>query len=254
MKPAPGMTLVEVLVVMVVAGILTALVVMGLRRTKSQTSDLQNVSNIRLSMQDFLAWSAEHEERWPTIGLPSHRFPMGLYSRVGVAAPNAGEISAALYFGMATAWPHILAEWKGREEPYWYEQGGPDLSFAENWPPSSKPVGPFTSKIRYSDAMRTTPDLWVWPGRRAQTFSDLLRFGAEVRTSQVRSPGSKGILLFLPSTPGRAGGEQMFVGFADGAADARSASSAKQTAAHPFTGERGLPVLATLRGFEGVDF
>ena len=251
-----AMTIVEVLLAISIIVVLTSILIVALRRVKPMKDEMMEVSNLRMTMTDFLAWAAEHEEKWPTYGLPEKTAPSGMYSRIGQAS-NAAMMAAELYFGAITSWPSILGLWKGSDEPHWYQIGGPDLSFAANWPASSTPVGPFPSKYQYTNTMRTRPELWQWPGAvpRMNRRGEMLPWASDVAVADVKQPSGKGVLVY-DSGGGASPATRLYVAFADGSARLMDAASAKPTAFDPLdrTIGRGDPVLATLDGYLGSDF
>lgn len=190
------------------------------------------------------------------MGLPWGSNRSSLYGMLGQS--GAAHMESTLYFSMQASWPSALAGWRGGDQPYWYEVGGPDLSFASAWGEGAKPVGPFPTRYLYSDTLRTTPEMWQWPGVRAlRRFDELIKYAAEVRVSQVRFPSSKGVLCFdagmkAPGAPDR----ELQIGWSDGSAGQRRRSEARPTAHDPtrFRLDRGEPVLATLDGYIGSDY
>ena len=260
-----GVTLIEATMAMAVVVVLTTILLVALRRIRPVTDEFREVNNIRMCMVDFLGWAAEHEEKWPTFGLPAQAGPTGPYRLLSSTSPNFTAQAAGVYFGAVISWPHIIHAWKGRDEPHWYGLEGVDLSLIGGMQNSPGLLPPFPSRYVFSNTMRTRHDLWVWPGRgRPITYAEQLSiWGREVRVSDVRAPAAKGVLVYDPlsyasiNAAMKGVGPGIFVGFADGSAALKAYADAKPTADDPsnlYTRAPGRPVEATLDGYLGVDF
>jgi hypothetical protein len=256
-----AVTLVEVLVTIGVTVILTLILITGLRAVRGQTLAMKDLQNIRLSGQDFLAWSAENDERFVNIG---PEYPGQWEAVLGPSMPPLSPDGfASFYWGQQVSWNSVLNALTGAAHQHWQSVYGPrDLtSLGAAGESVAGPSVPERGTIQY--ALSATRFVYsptflthasAWEGDiEFPRVTDIAPFFATVRLSQVKSPGGKGLLLnkLIPDHS-----NTFHVVYVDGSADRRDRDTFVPAASPPTAVDPslpGTPVLHTLRGYEGRD-
>lgn len=238
-------SLLELLVVVATLSLLTALAIYSLRAAKSGSRDLHDLSNMRLTMVDFAAWSADHDATMPNAGPPGSQGSAWFYRE------QPAHVAEGLYRSQTTAWPRVLHHWMGKAQEYWQSPDG--MNDPRGLLVNVTLAGPEFAPTHYlySYTMLIEPGAWTFPGAALtpETLPERYRY---IGTSQITHPGAKGVLLFLH----RESLGAWLVAFADGSSRACDPAAATPAAAPPFgpPGARGRAVLPTLDGCRGVDF
>lgn len=238
-----AVTLVEMLVSMGAVALLTAILIVSLRGVRSQASDVQNLSNLRATLVDFVAWGTSHDGQLLNVGLPTEAGADWYYGQ-----GSSLEERQWLYLGQTLAWPLVMERWLGGSQEHWHAVAGP-------YPSDSADDGEaaHASRFVYGDCLLTAPEVWTYPGESWQIGSLAPHFRLN-RFDGVAHPSRKGLLVHWHTlgTPRR-----WQFGMADGAAHLRPPDEARP-AATPLGAsdptERGAPVLHTENGVRGADF
>lgn len=246
-----GVTLVELLVVAAVVVVLLSIMIPTLRYFRVKEDDLKNLNNLRATMQDFFAWSAQHDDRAPNAGRPWDQIVPGYYEWQGDLEGHYA------YFTQRRRWPLVLAESGFPPGLHWHSTSGPDASPREwdGWLDAmgSRAYAELPSRYRFPAPMRTRWDIWRDPpfGPIA-SYAHFLENGHVVRWGEVRFPAGKGVLAHTD----RRGAALWHVAFADGRAALVNPDASSGCAVSPMsrTGAPGQPVFETLEGYRGRDF
>ena len=247
-----AMTLVELLVTLGVIAVLIAIAVPVLRAVYAMRHDAINLSNARATMQDFAAYAAAHDGELPNPGLPQNSRPGDPYYFSTGGTPAA----ISVYGALEKQWPVVLKHWLGHSERHWHSSFD-DFTFGGNIDPSDVPEGYDVygqqSQLLYSPTCYTIAEVWTMPATVLD--EDAYREVPKVvRLDDIAHPGRKGVLVNR-DRPGEP--RQIYVAFADGAAAMHAIDDARPQAAPPRSADPnlpGFPVMATLHGYEGIDF
>jgi prepilin-type N-terminal cleavage/methylation domain-containing protein len=255
-----AVTLIEVLVTVAVAVILTLIVIVGMRSVRGQTLAMKDLHNLRLSGQDMLLWSADNDEKF--LNLESKDSPV--YRTVYHFDPNpAPEMFWGAYYSQPQNWNQILGIATGLRHMHWqsayglparpqgmewtldrdtemYLRGDPNISLS-------------LSRYRYTLTLVTRPDLWEDRAHAiANAHTDLEPFARGIRVSNVRFPSGKGMLSNYALTPED---HHVHAVYVDGSAERRTLDSMVQPTVNPanFQGAIGVPIYHTKHGHNGRD-
>ncbi|MBL0921799.1 MAG: type II secretion system protein [Phycisphaerales bacterium] len=244
-----AVTLVEMLVAMGIVALLTAVLIVSLRGVRSQATDLQNLSNMRATLVDFVAWSVDHGGVMLNAGLPDSQDGSWYYN---------GETDLVLrrhfYLAQSIQWPRVLHRWLDATHEHWHATRGPndldgDIDLEELADAGQSQWAP--SRFAYSATMLAAPESWTYPGRGWTLDSFAERF-ERVAMERIRAPSQKGILTYYNA----AASEGRMVSFFDGSASFHADADLQAPGANPQAippTVRGRPVFDTLDGCRGVD-
>jgi type II secretory pathway pseudopilin PulG len=250
-----GATLIELLVLIGIVAILTVIAITTLRHVRSGQMNARDLNNLRLSGRDILVFAADHDDVMLTTGLPGDSWFDAAY---GTTLPPSAV--NAVYWGININWNRVLAKHLGQSFDHWQSVHGlrvvdfPTTPGASTYtPPEPGSPGYATglSRFGYSRAFVTSPELWTDPPLDVNSTT-ISVFFQRVRTSQVRSPAGKGLMIHLdpPTSAGR-----HHTVFVDGSAAAVPVSQFRETVPRPMGNPlvQGAPVLDTKDGHDGAD-
>jgi type II secretory pathway pseudopilin PulG len=247
-----GVTLVELLVVAAVVVVLLSIMIPTLRYFRVKEDDLKNLNNLRATMQDFFAWSAQHDDRWPNPGRPDEPLLPGFYPPVGTPTAFTG-----VYISQVSGWPRLMAASGFTPGPHWHSTGGPDdLSGQIDLDAiADRPAVLYQmhSRFLYTNAVRFVPEIFTSDRTEPIARSDLQRHMKMVRVGDMAFPSGKGALVHQAR---RFGNDLWHVAACDGSAALRPADAALPAAIVPWVNplRPGNPVVTTLDGHRGRDF
>ncbi|GAB4387180.1 MAG: hypothetical protein Kow0022_18560 [Phycisphaerales bacterium] len=170
-KNTSAFTLVELILVMALTVILTALLLPSLRTTRTRAQSVVSQSNIRSHATVMLAYAGDWREYYPYI---TDR------SREITVLSAAGQEWELRYFDPVNYWPIGLLD------AYYDGQAGSPAFH----PPSSRRVGHPISSYWYSSTMITAPSYWNRFTRLEGTSQ-----WTPIAVSDVRFPSYKGLLI-----------------------------------------------------------
>ncbi len=218
----------------------------------AQAARLTDVDHLRVCMQDFAVWSADHDDSMPNMGLPGDPASAAAYETENVPSQQC------MYFSQTRTWPQLLGTQLGVYKREWHSTLGYDdldgqINMAKYGDEQTR-TRYLPTLYRYSKTMLTSPGMWPGaPGEQILNVTQQAQHYAVVRRAQIAFPDRKGVLLHrsLIAEP-----ERWQVAFADGSASDRSPDDAFPAAvlATSRTAERGVPVLETVNGYLGIDF
>lgn len=245
--PRRGVTLVEVLVTIAVAAVLTLILILSLRGVRGQTLAIKDLHNLRLSAQDMLLWSHDNDHKFLNFVDPTS----SLFRTVnlGLESPSF-NLYCQLYLAQSINWAQYLQVGLGQPTPadHWDTAYRPQTV---NIQAGSSLMTVERPRFEYSPTMLTSPELWT-ESPPATNSLECAPYFSVVRLSNVRFPSDKGMLCHrhVPEPQ-----STIHVAFVDGSAAAHPTDSLKPPAGSPTsrTGSPGHPVLHTMRGFEGAD-
>ncbi len=169
-----GFTLIEVLLVMAIVGVLTALLAPSLARFRVQAQRTAGLTKISQHARAFVAYTADFREYWPAITSPTATWTV---------LRGGDQIYKAEYFDAVFAWPIPLAD-------VLYGTTWRDKVFA--WKGDS--VSPFAGGFWYSAAFLASPDFW-----NASTRTGPSQWGP-TRAADVLFPSSKALIVRVATT------------------------------------------------------
>lgn len=233
----PGVTLIEVLVVVAIVSVLVAIAVPVVGRVRMQANEQASVARLHdLSI---------------TFELYQQSFRTLPFARWGWALPP--EVAPFVYawdpvFGIDDAWPtvmHTIAPWRDHSAT-WVSPGAPNR-FEETW---GHPWGTFSTKMpsyRYARCFVGDSRLWTSGGAEAGERANA--------SSDVAFPSSKVELLDRQRAYLR-GAESFFrpVAFADGSARVVDESRATLPVQNPLLNQPPAKFHDTPDGVRGRDF
>lgn len=249
-----GVSIIEVLVVVALISILTAIAIPVLRAARISSKDAEDLSNLSQTMKDFGAYAAANRDRIVNAGLPGSPDSAWFY---GTTNP---EHARGFYLSQSTCWNRVLARWAGHFERHWHSAHEQFLIDYGNGdvvdPRQSNPEFPHLSldtAYKMPTVMLTRADAWTNPPLRIpldqfdREYFKVLAFG------EVKHPASKGLLIHAlrPGQP-----KLYHIALADGSVRMHDLNTGRPTAIPPWPGPMtpGKPVYATLHGYEGIDF
>ncbi len=250
-----AVTLIEVLVTVAVAVILTLIVIVGMRSVRGQTLAMKDLHNLRLSRQDMLLWSVDDDEKFLNVGMPGSPRWGALGLPPGMNIQGIGST----YWGQQSSWNVFLAMFSRKSSQHWQSAYGlRTLSGAVGESANSTPPTPGTaafaqspSRFRYSPAFLTIPEMWS-ADRYFESAAAIVPYFAEVRLSQTRSPSGKALLVNfeVPDEP-----ERKHLAFVDGSVAAKDNEILVDPAPYPLApaGTVGIQGIHTLNGYRGND-
>lgn len=258
-----GASLIEVLVVIGAASVLTLILIVTLRGTKDRQIDLRDLHNLRLSALDLLANASDSDDILLTVGLAGSSRHQALYGGLPVGGGASGGAAHAIsYWSIDVNWNRILNQITGETHAHWQSSHGlreiprpniPGFAFPE---PPSDPRSPAyalgPSRFLYSCTLTTRPDLWVDPPI-AIDMSTIHMFFTNVRLTDVRYPAAKGMLIH-PDRPGDA--PRHNTAFVDGSVASIHPERFVPPVRRPLAVSNdvpGIPVLHTAEGHNGRD-
>lgn len=247
-----GFSLVELLVTIAVIAILTGISIPILRGVFDRRRDTERVSNIRLTMVDFLTYANDKDGVAPNIGIPGIDNSSPWYE--GMTTP--GDMMPA-YLAITASWPLYLNAHFGESHRFWHPPPGPQLpdslTEAGHTPDhyGAERMLTMPSDYRYSLNFVTTTSLWEGSHFNLNA-EDALPFAIRVRFDQSEFPSAKGVLIHQPMlTTGR----RVSVALVDGSAAMHAPEALLEAVPYPF-GAGGAPfdpVLGTRLGYAGRD-
>ncbi|MFG0274368.1 MAG: type II secretion system protein [Phycisphaerales bacterium] len=246
------MTLVETIVVMLIVGILIGITIPVIRSVAVRRHDALNLSNMRATMVDFVAYAAAHDGDLPNPGLPNRSQPDDyFYFDIG-GTPAAADRYTALQF----EWPRVLTKWLGSSHAHWHSTFD-DLSFEGTVDPKKAKSAGYDlygqiSEVHYSHTMFSAAEIWTMP-TIVSSIEIYKAFFKVVNLAEVRSASGKGVLVNRQ----RPAGGLFYMAFADGSASLLDPAMARPQAAHPLSfdpNRPGHPGMSTLDGYLGLDY
>lgn len=247
-----GVTLVEVLVALGVIAVLLAISLAAFRRARITANDAKDLSNLRMTMLDFISYCNDHQGAWPNAGLPDAQ-DLWFYP----PARSEWRTRIGLYESVAENWPMVLKRWSGASAEHWHSAYDDFTSGGRIDPSQARAEGRdlfgVQSKYLYSRTFVTRWDAWTNPGLNVPFEEYARTYFRIVRLSDVVSPSAKGVLRH-DARPGNT--DLRHCAFADGSASLRSMRAGRPTAVPPLWGSEtpGLPILSTLHGYLGADY
>jgi prepilin-type N-terminal cleavage/methylation domain-containing protein len=240
-----AVTLIEVLVTVAVAVILTLIVIVGMRSVRGQTLAMKDLHNLRLSGQDILLWSVDNDGKVLNIETPDSK----LYRIAYPSLPSPDfNLYLSLYFSQFVNWHEFLKALHGVEREHWVTAYRARLIQA---PSGAPPVALERQHFQLSPTLHTAAELWTNP-TPAATSLECAPYIKTVRFSSVRYPAGKGLIahLDIPDTP-----ETAHILFVDGSTERLSNDMLQPPTNNPRSRSRGpgRPVLHTLYGYNGRD-
>ena len=251
-RPSRGFSLLELLVTIVVIAILTGISIPILRGVFDRRRDAERVSNIRLTMVDFLTYAIDKDGVAPNVGVPGDDNTSPWYN--GMTTP--GDMMS-MYLAITVSWPLYLNAHFGESHRFWHPPPGPRLpSGLAQAGQSEEDYGKermlaMPSDYVYSECFVTAPELWTGEFT-SMSLNEALAFARRVRFSQVAFPSSKGVLVHY--TP-LSGGSRASTSFADGSATVIPPENFLPPVSYPLgtSDEPFFPVLGTQDGHQGRD-
>lgn len=240
-----AVTLVEVLVTIMCAAVVTLIVIVGLRSVRGQTLAMRDLNNLRLSGQDLLAWSTDNDSKFLNIETPNST----LYRLAYPSLPSPSfNLYLSLYFSQSVNWHEFLKAVHGVDREHWVTAYRAQVIES---PPGAPPATLARQHFQFSTTLHTAPTLWSSP-TPATTELECAPYIKSVRTSDVRYPSSKGMLAHLDVPDDSSSSHVLFV---DGSVLRLATQSLKPPTNSPRSRTRapGRPVLHTFNGHDGVD-
>lgn len=240
-----AVTLLELLVTIAATVVLTAILIVTIRGVRGQTLSAMNINNLRMSMQDLHAWSAENDSKMLNIESPqSYIYRTGFRDY-----PNPSDrFFRDVYWGQITSWSQYLFLATGQRHKHWTTAYPEPVANDPNIPPHAGRVVDPT--FLYSPTMITSSSLWTVPPP-STSIEEASAYFRTVRVSDIAHPGRKGVLVHLHAAQEGA----HHIAFADGHAAAHRDEDLTPPTTSPtsMVGAPGRPVLHTPAGHEGVD-
>lgn len=155
--PRRGVTLVEVLVTIAVAAVLTLILILSLRGVRGQTLAIKDLHNLRLSAQDMLLWSHDNDHKFLNFVDPTS----SLFRTVnlGLESPSF-NLYCQLYLAQSINWAQYLQVGLGQPTPadHWDTAYRPQTV---NIQAGSSLMTVERPRFEYSPTMLTSPELWT---------------------------------------------------------------------------------------------
>lgn len=173
----PGLrafTLIEVLLVMAIVGVLTALLAPSFAGVRVQAQRTAGLAKMAQHARGFIAYTVEFRELWPAITSPTATYTV---------LRGGDQVYKAEYFDAVFAWPVPLAD-------VLYGSTWRDRSFA--W--KGDVVSPFGGGFWYSAAFMASPAFW-----NASTRTGPSQWGP-TRAPDVLFPSSKALIVRVART------------------------------------------------------
>lgn len=230
-----GFTLIEMVMVIALVGILTALLLPTLGIAKERAYHIDSVSDLRSHMQVLAAYSVDYDDVWPFLTDPDATYTVFRHPR---AVP-----SELLFFQVTQVWHWPLL---GTYLP----EDGADMFVSAGDRPRD---GGIASSYTYSSTMYSRPDFW---NARTRTGPAQWR---PVRVSETLFPSAKGAMYDVSEWNGPVNQRKLSIGLCDGSAAGKPWESI--TKGYP-TGEGdwwgsfnkfGIRVMHTIDGARGRD-
>ncbi len=257
-----GATLVEILVAVLIVGTLVSILIPALRAVMIRKHDVQDLSNLRLTMQDFYAYAADNNGRIVNRGLPGSPESDAYFA----GSDYSREVEQSLYRGQEGNWNRVLSFWRGDRghrhhhssyEDFLIERDGrvfdPREEYGPNYP-DGYPIYRMPTDYRLSETLLSKHEMWRFP-KVDLTADEYEEIGFKiVSIDDVKFPAAKGALIHDV----RPGPEHLrHVAFVDGSAALKDLRAAKPTACPPTAVRpdyRGPVVKSTMHGYRGHDF
>ena len=219
-----GVTVIEVLVVVMIIAVLLSILIPGLRmamRSRNHTIDL---SNLRQTMIDFHAWAGAHQGVVANAGLPDDPNSKWYY---GKRWNTEEAVEGGWYLSHGRAWNRVLARemdgarhWHSSYEDFLIAlPGGGYLGPSAQGGLTPELYAGHLTKYHLSRTMLTRPEAWVVPGLGIGNGELTRSYGRKVRFSEITHPSAKGVLAHVEWHGWERG--DMHVAFADGSAALR---------------------------------
>lgn len=229
-----GVTLLELLVVVVVIGVLVSIAIPAIGKARDASRRVESLARLQQNVSLIVAHANDDLGRFPLADSPGPLTQMndGTGPTASVRLPS-GQLMGWGWFGHRFMWYlPLVASGEPVTEAFW-SPANP----ARGGLPAGAP-----SDYLLTEATMASVSYWV-PGR-----TQSVEQWRPMRYSDTRSPSAKVLLydrLISGPTP---------MGFVDGHAEERMRSSARPGVPNTIAGGGALPLLRTENGLSGRDF
>ena len=241
-----AVTLLELLVTVAATVVLTTILVITIRGVRGQSLTAMNINNLRMSAQDFYAWSVENDSKLLNLESPQS----ALYTRTHRDLPNPPtQLFQGLSWGLSINWQEYFAVHYGRRSEHWTTAFRQTVADDPSIPAQAGRI--VEPSFFYSPTMFTSSSLWTDPPP-SNSLAGAANFFRTLRLTDIAHPSRKGLLVHL-NVP--VSNEMHHVAFVDGHAAGHTTVELTPPVQSPTspTGAPGRPILHTQSGHEGVD-